>query len=277
MGSICNRGVRGWGGAQVAPIRRRSGAQGHAAPVTQQEEDGVQHVLHTGKATEWDAVQQSGGRFIQPGPQGSSPLWGSLHSHGSCAAQAPEPSPWSACPRHPWWSSRCWVSQCTVGGLTGDMHEGPWGSRSYETLGHGLGHLDHSPKVYVKRHIIRLLGGLQKGLQQHHPLHGLLDTQVHILGFCPGHFAWPGDKHLCRMSPSSLRLGLVLWWPNCQLSILSVYITSIVAERRKEGDVFLFSSLLSYPTLPYPSHPIPSHPILFYISTPTYGSSKARD
>lgn len=74
----------------------------------------------------------SGGRSSWPGPWGSLPLWGSLHSRGSapaqtggehsslgaqgrragrreasqwsspCVAPAPEPSPWSACPWHPW-------------------------------------------------------------------------------------------------------------------------------------------------------------------------------
>ena len=77
MGSAWNTGVCGWrgSGSQEASIHRHSGARGHAAAVTQQEEDGVYHVLHLcGRGGVQDVVERSCPSSFPPTPHLSKPL-----------------------------------------------------------------------------------------------------------------------------------------------------------------------------------------------------------
>lgn len=77
MGSAWNMCVCGWrgSGSQEASIHRHSGARGHAAAVTQQEEDGVYHVLHLcGRGGVQDVVERSCPSPFPPTPHLSKPL-----------------------------------------------------------------------------------------------------------------------------------------------------------------------------------------------------------
>lgn len=189
-------------GGQVAPTHWHSGSCGHAAPSLSRKKmvsitfSNSANLPPVGSGPAWS--WPSGGCCCSvPGPRVSSPLWGSLHSHGSAPGRAGV-SKGAGAPWAPGWvmggipvglalcgpssraiilvsmskaplvepvtrDSRCGarascsggggvraghgqgsltvdavVRQGALGGLAGDIHDGPRGSPSYQASGHDL-------------------------------------------------------------------------------------------------------------------------------------------
>lgn len=124
-------GRRGWGWGSVgeeAPFHRHSGARGHAAPVTQQEEDDVHHVAHLcGRGTGVRAWVAGAALRAFPHPHRGSPVQLQLGSRPTYLQTCPAgygpawswPSGGRSSGSGPWRSSPLWGLLYSRGSVPG--------------------------------------------------------------------------------------------------------------------------------------------------------------